>query len=577
MGKPSLFEPQRSSSRYSISAKSGISAVALILAVPFFLWANQGYPSWGKTVTLLTGSQMASDLCPQEAPLLPNNTSKALQEMDEFLKSDTFRNQSISRLSHAVKVETVSYDDMGTIGDDKRWDIFYDFASYLRSTFPVVHKSLELGVVNIHGLIYTWKGSDETLKPTLLMAHQDVVPVAESTISAWTHPPFSGFYDGKFIWGRGSSDCKNQLIAILEAIELLLAADFTPRRTVILSFGFDEEISGREGASQLAPHLVEKYGQDSMAVIVDEGAGVSTLWGSAFAVPGVGEKGYIDVDIIVRMPGGHSSIPPPHNGIGVMSHLLTLVENNPYDPCLDAQNPYLGLMQCGAAHGSEFPSKLKKLLPKSSDNSCPVTKKKDKLAIEAARAGAGIKYLFTTSLAIDVISGGAKVNALPERTVATVNHRINIGEDSSVVKSRLTKLANHIAETYNLTVHAFTEEEETPSSITLRTPHPPLEPAPVTPTSISTLSAYSILSGTTRALYGKSIIVAPGLMTGNTDTRYYWDLSRHIFRYVPGWDSEAEGMGNIHTVDEKISVKAHVYNVQWFSLFVRNMDEANMA
>ena len=495
--------------------------------------------------------------------------------MEGFLKSQQFRNESIARLSDAVKIPTMSFDDLGPIGEDKRWDVFDDFASYLKSTFPAIHDKLDLHFVNTHGLVYTWEGSDPALKPTLLMAHQDVVPVPASTISSWTHPPFSGFYDGKFIWGRGASDCKNQLIAIMEAVELLLSAGFAPRRTVIMSFGFDEEASGLEGASHLSQYLLKKHGRDSIATIVDEGSGVASLWGSAFALPGVAEKGYVDVDIVVRMPGGHSSIPPSHNGIGVMSQLLTLVEDNPYEPCLDSKNPYLGLMQCGAAYGSEFPPKLKKLLSKSSKTESCMKTKKDKLAIEAAKADLGIKYLMTTSVAVDVISGGVKVNALPERTIATVNHRINVGEDSSVVTKKLTRLAKHVAARYNLTVHAFEDGEgESPSSITLKARDTELKPAPVTPTSISPVSAYSILSGTTRALYGEEVLVAPGIMTGNTDTRYYWDLSPNIFRYVPGWDSEAEGLGNIHTVDEKISVKAHVYNVQWFSLFLRNMDES---
>jgi Gly-Xaa carboxypeptidase len=98
----------------------------------------------------------------------------------------------------------------------------------------------------------------------------------------------------------------------------------------------------------------------------------------------------------------------------------------------------------------------------------------------------------------------------------------------------------------------------------------------VTPTNIDTVTPYAVLSGTTRALYGDAIVMAPGIMTGNTDTRYYWALSRHIFRYVPGWDPESEGMGRIHTVDERVSVKAHVDNVKWFGLFIRNMDEADL-
>jgi Gly-Xaa carboxypeptidase len=245
-----------------------------------------------------THSSRSKAKCPQMEPLFPGQKSEELKQMDEYLQTESFRNQSITRLSGAVKIPTMSFDDMGLIGEDPRWDIFYQFAEYLKDTFPLTHEKLDLEVVNTHGLIYSWKGSDDSLKPTLLMAHQDVVPVPESTIPAWTHPPFEGVYDGKFIWGRGSSDCKNSLIAILESIELLVAADFQPKRSIVLSFGFDEEISGREGAGHLAPFLLERYGKDAFAIIIDEGAGVNTLWGTHFATPGVAEKGYVDVEIV---------------------------------------------------------------------------------------------------------------------------------------------------------------------------------------------------------------------------------------------------------------------------------------
>lgn len=493
--------------------------------------------------------------------------------MDELLSSSGFEKESIKRLSGAVQVPTMSFDDMGEIGVDKRWDIFYEFGKYLEKTFPTAYEKLDVDVVNTHGLVFTWKGSDLTLKPTLLMAHQDVVPVPDATIDAWTHPPFDGFFDGKFIWGRGSSDCKNQLIAILESIELLLEADFVPTRTILLSFGFDEEISGREGAGHLAPFLVEKYGADSMAVIVDEGAGIDASWGAKMATPGVAEKGYTDVDITVRMPGGHSSIPPDHTSIGVLSELITIIEADTYPTHLSSENPYLGKMQCGAEHAPDFPSKLRKLLQSGKHES---KSHKDTLAIEAAKAGPAIKYLMQTSIAVDVIGGGVKVNALPERVSVTVNHRINVGESPADVFGKITYHAKAIAKKYDIALNAFNGVSEAPSSISLVASNNTLEVAPVTPTDVGSVSAYAVLSGTTRALYGSDLIVAPGIMTGNTDTRYYWDLTRNIFRFAPGWDGEEGGLGNIHTVDEKISIKTHVAAVKWFSLFIRNMDEAEL-
>ncbi|KAI1466437.1 carboxypeptidase s [Daldinia caldariorum] len=514
--------------------------------------------------------------CPQVKPLLPQHDTPALSKLDEYITSPIFLNETVVRMRGAIQIPSQSYDDLGPVGEDNRWDVMFDLAAYLERTFPLIHKTLELQKVNTHGLLYTWKGSERSLKPTVFMAHQDVVPVAESTIGQWTHPPFSGHFDGHFIWGRGSNDCKNNLIGIMEAVELLINAGFQPKRTLILSFGFDEEVSGREGASHLAEVLISRYGKDGAAVIVDEGAGTSTVWGSTFALPGVAEKGAIDVELIIRMPGGHSSVPPAHNGIGVMAELVTAIEDNPYEPHLHSTNPFLGLLQCGAAHSPEFPSKLKKLLPSHDGETCS---KKDRLALEAAKAGDVVKYLFTTSIAPDIISGGVKSNALPERTRVLVNHRVNVGDHPSDVQKKLVKIAEQIASKHNLTVHAFKDEPETPRSITLKlnSKADTLEPAPVTPTAVDGVTPYSVLSGTTRALYGEKLLVSPGIMAGNTDTRYYWDLTKHIFRYGPGWDPEQEGFDGVHTVDEKLSIFAHIKGVQWYSLFIRNMDEAGLA
>lgn len=521
-----------------------------------------------------SGKKHGKLLCAQVPALYPANQSDEVDKLDSFFLSDEFRNLSSTRLTGAVQIPTESFDDLGPIGQDERWEIMYKFADYLKQTYPVVHERLGLEKVNTHGLLYTWQGTDETLRPTLLMAHQDVVPVPKSTVNSWTHPPFSGFNDGKYIWGRGASDCKNQLTGILEAVESLLKAGYSPKRTVVMPFGFDEEISGGRGAAYLSSFLLERYGQDGIATVVDEGAGFSKAWGVQAALPGVGEKGYTDVHITVRMPGGHSSIPPPHTGIGVMAELITLIEADKYSPHLDDQNPYLGLLTCGAEYAPKFPPKLKKLLNRRLKKS-HVCKHKDKLAQEAAKLSPAIRYLMQTSVAADLIDGGVKTNALPERTTAVINHRINIGEFSSDVASKLTHIAQKIAHKYNLTLHAFGNQTETPSSITLFKDDRTLEAAPITPTDATVVSPWSVLSGTIRALYGEEVIVAPGLMTGNTDTRYYWGLTKHIFRFTPGWDGE-EGLGNIHTVDERVSINSHINMVRWMSLFIRNMDEAQM-
>lgn len=447
---------------------------------------------------------------------------------------------------------------MGPIGEDERWEIMYTFQSYLRETFPLVHTHMSPEKVNTHGLVYTFQGSDETLKPLLFLAHYDVVPVANATVGAWTHPPYSGYYDGTFIWGRGASDCKNQLIAIMESMEELLGAGYEPKRTIVLSFGFDEECNGRRGAGHLSPFLYKRYGTNGIAAIVDEGAQFQNAWGRVFAVTGTGEKGSTDVHITIRMPGGHSSIPYDHTSIGVLSELVTKIEAEQYRTYLTDDNPYLGQLQCGAANSDDFPKKLKDLLAERDYQQS--SSEPDYLALEAAKQGLPIKYLMQTSQAVDMIDGGVKVNALPERVSVTVNHRVNIGDKPEQVWDRLASLSKTIADKHNLSLHAFDGIEEEAESISLWHSPNTLNAAPITPSNVDRNTPYRVLAGTTRAVYGEEIIVSPGMTTGNTDTRFYWDLTKHIFRFGPGYDPEFDSgsLNNIHTVNEHISVANHI-------------------
>ena len=154
------------------------------------------------------------------------------------------------------------------------------------------YSKLEVTAVNTYGILIEWKGKDESLKPYLFMGHQDVVPVPKVTESRWKYPPYSAHYDDRFIWGRGATDCKNVVIGVLEAFETLLSKDYKPERTMMAGFGFDEEISGWQGAFYIAKHLEDTKGKDSFELIIDEGGlGIKEMYGAMFVLPGVGEKG----------------------------------------------------------------------------------------------------------------------------------------------------------------------------------------------------------------------------------------------------------------------------------------------
>ncbi len=71
-----------------------------------------------------------------------------------------------------------------------------------------------------------------------ILGHLDVVP---SKASEWRYPPYAGeIHDGK-LFGRGTMDDKGPMIACLFAVKALKDAGFTPKKTIRLIFGCDEE------------------------------------------------------------------------------------------------------------------------------------------------------------------------------------------------------------------------------------------------------------------------------------------------------------------------------------------------
>ena len=126
------------------------------------------------------------------------------------------------RLADTIRFQTVSYQDPTKVNGDA----FLALHRYLERTFPRIHAALTRETVGDYSLLYTWKGRDVRLKPVLLMAHQDVVPVDPETLAGWEQPPFEGRITDGFVWGRGSLDDKFSLLGLMEAVEMLLAAGF---------------------------------------------------------------------------------------------------------------------------------------------------------------------------------------------------------------------------------------------------------------------------------------------------------------------------------------------------------------
>ncbi|KAF5092671.1 hypothetical protein D0Z00_004469 [Geotrichum galactomycetum] len=549
---------------------------------------------------------LTKDICPLVTPIAASDDNYA------YFRTPEFTNFSVAALIGAVNIPTESFDNLGPVGEDARWDVFFKLEAYLKETFPKVHEQLDFVKVNTHGLVYTWRGSDSSLKPSLLAAHQDVVPVLPSTRAQWDHDPYDAYFDGTTIWGRGVSDDKNSLVGILEAIEIILTREpeYTPRRTLVVAFGFDEEVSGYRGAGEITKHLQSVWGLDSFEVLVDEGGqGIFESHGVQLAVPGIGEKGYFDAKIILNTPGGHSSIPPDHTSIGIIGDLSTLIESDPFEPVLSVHNPYYQFLQCLAVHSDELDPAFRAAILNAGHNS--VANRAVQRAISADRL---TRYNIQTSQALDLVSGGLKINALPEEVVLAVNFRVSV--DSSVTETREKLVGNvkTIAKKYGLglKVNATAKKSDStlgePNVIQIlpASEHGEfiienyasfIEPAPISPVTGAT---WETLAGTIRDVFEnfagrvidplnppadkkqqqqqedsvdakkkKPIIIAPSLMTANTDTKHYWPLTKNIYRFSPTRVTDIR-MGNIHTVNENLPFEVHRESVVFYYSFIKN-------
>ena len=534
------------------------------------------------------------NLCPQVPPYklkepLTNLTSPARQELAHLL-------------SGAIKIDTTVPDDWPTVEQDpERWaNVFNPFQAYLEQSFPAVHADdspVKRTLVNQHGLLFEWPGSETDLKPLLLMAHQDVVPVEPTTVDQWRYPPFSGYYDENTgaIWGRGAADTKSSIISTLASIESLVANGYVPKRSVIVSFGFDEESSGTQGALELASHLESKYGAKSMAMIVDEGTGIEKPdLGNlvpAIASPAVREKGYVDVSVKVQTKGGHSSVPTPHTSIGHLSKIIVALEAKPHQPILRTDNPAFTELLCSTQNKGANPKLVKaiheileleeKKASMASAKACPRRQANLEKRLEKAKQRALLamsplqKVPFQTTQAVDLIKGGIKVNALPEEAEAIVNHRLEPGTSVEALQEQFTALIKPIADSLELNLKAFGKDIDLASGkakgtiVLSRAFGSGLEPSPATPFQGEDAKPWQLISSIIRSTWSSgleqadrqvtatrdpSILVVPGLMIGNTDTSRYWNLTDHIFRFSP--DSirvPPEGMpedGGVHTVNE---------------------------
>ena len=438
------------------------------------------------------------------------------------------------RLADALKLQTISFQSARESSAAE----FPRFHNLLTKSFPRVHAQLTREIVNEYSLLYTWNGKSERLKPVLLMAHLDVVPVDPDSERSWTHPPFSGQLADGFIWGRGAMDDKSSVMAILEAVEYLLKAGFAPKRTLYLAFGHDEEIGGKHGAAQIAELLASRGVQ--LEFVLDEGMnilnGVINGMTSPVALIGIAEKGYLSLQLTVNSSGGHSSIPPADTAIGTLSRALQRLESAPFPARLRGPT-----RQMFEFLGAEMAWSKKIMLANLWLFEPWVIKQLTRMPLSNAS--------LRTTLAPTLFNAGVKENVLPEHASAVVNLRVMPGETTTGALDYVRSIVDD--------------------------PRIQLTALPIRmePSAVSDVESpsFKLLQRTIREI-APAAIAAPALLVAATDSRHYAGLTRNIFRFLPITLNVGDTK-RYHGIDERISLQDYARCVNFYARLIHNSNE----
>ena len=418
----------------------------------------------------------------------------------------------LTHLAEAVRIPTVSYEE----SDRVDFAEFAEFRGFLTRTYPLTHERLDLELVADHSLLYTWKGTDDSIKPFVVMAHQDVVPVEPGTEEDWERPPFGGEQTEHYLYGRGALDDKGSLIGIFEAIERLLGEGFEPRPTIYIACGHDEEAGGT-GAAAIAAELQDRGVHCSF--VLDEGGAIAVDFIPGVDVPialvGIGEKGYVNIELTARGRGGHSSAPPSSTAIGMVAAAVKAIEDHPMPAHLEVQRGFFDV--------------LADLLP---GPKAMAMKRPDLFGALIERrmsAQPMTNALIRTTAAVTMMSGGVKPNVLPQEATALVNFRVIPGDTVGDVLDHVRNIVGSDVEV-SISESSFAAD-----------PSPSADPD----------SAEFGLVAEALQEHFDVAAVAPWILTGATDSRHFTPIADQVLRFVP-LVVTAEDLSRFHGTGERI-------------------------
>jgi len=382
-------------------------------------------------------------------------------------------------------------------------------------------------------LIVRWRAAGTpTGKPILLMGHMDVV---EAKPEDWSVDPFKMIEKDGYYYGRGTTDMKDGIVAITQAMSALKQAGFQPKRDIVVLFTGDEETNG-VGAKKGASEWLELLGHPEFGLNADGGGGGFNPDKSAAGYTiQTAEKTFANYTFTVRNRGGHSSKPRKDNAIYSLAHAIDKLEAYRFQPM---QNETTRAYFEGRQKTEKGPlgDAMRRWLANPNDGAAAD-------AIEASESEVGLTR--TRCVATRLFAGHAD-NALPQLAWARVNCRIFPGTSPDAIRDELERL---VADSEV----KVTRDDDNKASLAS-----PLRP--------------DVLGAYTRAVQAlhPGMPVFPEMSTGASDARPFRVAGIPVYGVNGGW-SVVPIDNRAHGRDERLPVQSLYDNVVHWEMMLRDL------
>ena len=277
-------------------------------------------------------------------------------------------------------------------------------------------------------LVARLKGNGKK-RPLLIVGHTDVVRVDPKK---WTFPPFSATRDAGYVYGRGTIDDKDNVVAALMTMLLLKRTQVPLDRDVIFLAEAGEEAATRVGIEYMAR---EHFPEIDAEYCLAEGGGTTRLGGRVqFTQIQAAEKVPHTVELTATGTSGHGSVPRMDNPV---VHLAAAVA------ALGMWKPPIRLTETTREYFTRLTTFA---LPQDAARYRAVLNPESKAAADAvdylAEHDPSKASMLRSSLSPTLLSGGLQVNVIPSEAKATIDVRLLPVEDPAVFLDLMRKVVN---------------------------------------------------------------------------------------------------------------------------------------